>query len=86
LALHPRSGVGIPVPLLRVSAAMWRKFEAVRDQVMLGVGTGEPWFYEDLRDVLGPIAVAAHYRRPLRLDEVNQLAATGEVRARPGRP
>jgi hypothetical protein len=73
------------VSLLRVGAAMWRKFESVRDQVMRGVGTAEPWFQEDLSDVLGAGAVAVHYRKPLRLDEINQLAATAEVRARPGR-
>lgn len=46
---------------------------------MRGRGTDDPWFLE-----LG--TVAAHYRRPLRIDEVNLLAPTAEVRARPGRP
>jgi hypothetical protein len=73
------------VSLLRVSASTWRKFEAVRDQVMRGAGTQEPWFQEDLTDILGEAAAAVHYRKPLRLDEISQLAATAEVRSRPGR-
>jgi hypothetical protein len=69
-----------------VGASTWRKFEALRDRVMLGVGTDEPWFCEHLTDTLGIAAVAVHYRKPLRFDEVNQMAPTSEVRIRPGRP
>ena len=53
---------------------------------MHGVRTSEPWFCEDMTGILGATAVAVHYRKPLRLDEVNQMAPTSEVRARPGRP
>lgn len=61
--------------------------EAIRDRLMFGCGTEEPWFFDaefygDFRDE----AVAAHWRKPLRIDEVNQLAPTAEVIARPGRP
>jgi hypothetical protein len=69
-----------------VSASTWRKFEALRDQVMRGVGTDEPWFREDMPDILGTRAASVNYRKPLRLDEVNQMAPTSEVRARLGRP
>ena len=71
--------------LLRWSASTWRKAEALRDQVMRGTGTDEPWFQEDMTKVLGERAVAVHYRKPLSIVEVNQLAPTPEVRARPGR-
>jgi hypothetical protein len=54
--------------------------------VMRGAGTDEPWFQEDMTDVLGERAVSVNYRKPLRLDEVNQMAPTPEVRLRPGRP
>jgi hypothetical protein len=74
------------VSLLRWSASTWRKAEALRDQVMRGAGTDEPWFQEDMTDVLGERAVSVNYRKPLRLDEVNQMAPTPEVRLRPGRP
>jgi hypothetical protein len=30
--------------------------------------------------------VSVNYRKPLRVDEANQMAATDEVRRRPGRP
>ena len=53
---------------------------------MRGVGTDEPWVVEEMSGVLGERAVAVHYRRPLRIDEVNQMAPTEEVIARPGRP
>ena len=56
-----------------------RKMEALRDKIMRGLGTDEPWVTE-----MG--AIACHYRRPLRIDEINQMAQTPEVRERPGRP
>ena len=59
---------------------MWRRIEAMRDRIMDGVGTTEPWVIE-----MGQYW-AVHYRRPLRLDEVNQLPADNPfVRAREGR-
>jgi hypothetical protein len=64
---------------------MWRKAEAARDNQTLGLGTTEPWFTEELTQDFGSAAVAVHWRKPLRIDEVNRLAPTPEVRARPGR-
>jgi hypothetical protein len=61
--------------------------EAIRDRIMFGCGSTEPWFFDaefygDYQDE----AVAAHWRKPLRIDEVNMMAPTPEVRARLGRP
>lgn len=80
-----RSPDGRPLPLLRWSATKWRRAEALRDRLMRGIGTDEPWITEDTRDVLGDMARSVHYRRPLTLAEVAQMAPTPEVRARPGR-
>lgn len=73
--------------MLRWSATRWRQMEALRDRIMFGYGTDEPWFYDD--EFYGDnqaVAVAAHWRKPLRVDEVNQMAPTPEVIARRGRP
>lgn len=51
-------------------------------------GTKEPWFLEDPREyqaATGRVSVAAHWRKPLRIDEVAQMAKTPDVRAREGR-
>ncbi len=53
---------------------------------MRGVGTDESWVVEDMSGDYGMQAIAVHYRRPLRVDEVNQMAETPEVKTRPGRP
>lgn len=58
---------------------MMRKAEATRDRLMRGLGTDEPWVTEE-----GGLAM--HWRRPLRLDEINQMAPTEDVRMRKGRP
>lgn len=84
IALMGRDGRG-PVSVLRWSPSQWRKAEAAREATLRGAGTTEPWFMETLADTRGEQAVAAHWRKPLRLDEVNLLAPTAEVRARPGR-
>lgn len=75
--------------MLRWSATVWRKMEALRDRIMRGAGTQESWFLEDpqeFADETGYNPVSAQWRKPLRLDEVNQMAPTLEVIARPGRP
>ena len=59
---------------------MWRRMEAVRDRIMYGAGTDEPWFQE-----VTPHGFAATWRKPLSIEEVNQMAATAEVRERLGR-
>lgn len=73
------------MPVLRLSPTKRRKIEAMRDRLMFGLGTDEPWVIESSEDILGLCAVAIHYRRPLRVDEVNQLADTIDVRQRLGR-
>jgi hypothetical protein len=57
----------------------------MRDRIMRGIGTDEPWIMEEMSAQFGMLAIAVHYRRPLRLDEVSRMAATPEVRSRPGR-
>ena len=74
------------MPVLRWSPTAWRKIEAARDRIMRGVGTDEPWVIETLGDLLPGNGRTISYRRPLRVDEVNRMAQTPEVRARPGRP
>ena len=53
--------------------------EAIRDSVMGQLGTMEPLVEE-------PLKVSMHWRKPLNIIEINQMAPTPEVRARPGRP
>jgi hypothetical protein len=56
-----------------------RRLDALRDRIMARVGTAERIVAE-----VGDLAM--HWRKPLSIVEVNQLAPTAEVRARPGRP
>lgn len=72
--------------MLRWSPTKWRKAEAIRDRIMQGVGTDEPWVIEEMTQMLGERAVAVHYRRPLRIDEIARMAPTPEVLSRLGRP
>jgi hypothetical protein len=66
---------------------MWRKLEAMRDRLMHGCGTDEPWFYDaEFYGEYQSEAVAAHWRKPLSIIEVNMMAPTQEVRRREGRP
>ena len=54
---------------------------------MFGHGTDEPWFYDaEFYGDNKEYAIAAHWRKPLRIDEVNLLADTPEIRERRGRP
>ena len=48
---------------------------------MRGLGTDEGWIEEP-----GPTGRALTWRKPLSITEINQMAPTPEVRARPGRP
>lgn len=73
------------MPVLRWSPTKWRKAEELRDRIMRNVGTDEPWVLEEMTKVLGDLAVAVHYRRPLRIDEINRMAPTDVVKSRPGR-
>ena len=71
--------------MLRWSPTKWRKAESIRDFVMRGLGTDEPWIMEEMTGVLGEHAVSVHWRKPLRIDEVARMAPTEDVKARPGR-
>ena len=70
-----------PLEVLRWSPTKWRKAEAMRDRVMRGQGTAEPW-------VVDPewVARTAQWRKPLTIEEVAQMAQTPAVRRREGRP
>ncbi len=75
-----------PVPVLRWSPNQHRRAEAIRDDVMRGLGTNDDYIREDMSAILGTRAVSVHWRKPLRLDEVPRMTETPEVRSRPGRP
>lgn len=76
---------GHPLPVLRWSPTTMRRIEAVRDRILRGLGTDEPLIYEDMT-AFNPRTIIATWRRPLRIEEINQMGDTPEVRARPGRP
>jgi hypothetical protein len=80
---------GKPVPVLRLSPTAMRKLMHLRDVILHGVGTTEPFVSDDMREMeaeTGRPIVAMHWRKPLSIMEVNQMAPTPEVRARAGRP
>jgi hypothetical protein len=85
LSLSRWDASGKPVSVLRWSATALRQMEAIRDRIMRGLGTDEPWVVEHMGHVIGDRAIAMHYRRPLRIEEVNQMARTPETIMRPGR-
>ena len=65
-----------------------RTMAYVRDQIMRGCGTDEPWFLEDPKQFefeTGRVMIAAQWRKPLSIQEVAQMAPTPEVRQREGR-
>ena len=56
---------------------------------MFGAGTTEAWISEDVAKVegeTGRTVIAMHWRKPLSMAEVAQMAPTSEVRERRGRP
>lgn len=66
-----------------------RRLEALRDQVMFHTGTDEPWVTDPAEEVeaeTGRPLVAMHWRKPLSIEEITQMAPTPEVRERKGRP
>lgn len=73
------------MPVLRWSPNQHRRAEAIRDDVMRGLGTDEDYIREDMSAMLGNAAVSVHWRKPLRIDETPRMADTPEVRSRPGR-
>jgi len=64
---------------------MHRRAENIRDRLMRGVGTSEP-FIEPVGEELAMIKSTRQWRKPLSIEEINRMAPTLEVRARPGRP
>ena len=70
---------GSPLPVLRWSPNKTRRIEAIRDLILLNLGTSEALIPDHTRLIMT-------WRKPLSLEEINQLAQTPEVRARPGRP
>ncbi len=54
------------------------------ERIMRGVGTDEPMI-EDPEEA-AMLRSTRQWRKPLRIDEVNRMAPTPEVRARQGRP
>ena len=62
--------------------AIHRRVEAVRDKILSVLGTNEKMIQEN-----DPaLTVTMQWRKPLSLEEVNQMAPTPEVQQRPGRP
>jgi hypothetical protein len=62
--------------------------EALRDQIMRGVGTDEPWYLEnpiEFEGETGRPMIAGNWRKPLTIVEVVQMAPTPEVKTREGR-
>jgi hypothetical protein len=49
------------------------------------LGTNEPLIYEDMTS-FNPMTIIGTWRKPLSIEEINQMGNTPEVRARPGRP
>jgi hypothetical protein len=88
LAVHDPK-IQAPVGVLRWSPTIWRRMEALRDQIMRNVGTDEPFIGENVAEmasVLGASPKAMHWRKPLSIPEINRMAPTSEVHERKGRP
>jgi len=65
-------------PVSRWDRHTRRRIDAIRDSIMSRIGTNE-----QLIEEVG--STAMHWRKPLAITEVNQLAPTAEVLQRPGR-
>ena len=78
-----------PVGVLRWSPTIWRRAEHIRDRIMRGLGTDEPIIAEDIAGLAAAVGAspkAMHWRKPLSIVEINQMAPTEDVRQRRGRP
>lgn len=78
------ASTGRPTPTLRWSATVRRRAEHLRDRILRGLGTDEPLIEEDYGRIRAG-ATTVSWRRPLRIEEINQMGQTAEVRQRPGR-
>lgn len=63
---------------------MRRRAEAQAHKILDRIGTSEPLIYEDMT-ATNPSTIIATWRKPLSIEEVNQMGVTPEVRLRPGR-
>lgn len=86
LSISLWKGPGQPVPVLRWSPNARRKIEAARDVIFRTIGTTEPLIEESNAVNFGDRAISVNWRKPLKLEEVNQMAPTPDVRERKGRP
>jgi hypothetical protein len=73
------------VPVLRWSPTIRRQIEAVRDRILMRLGTNEPMIEESAAMLYGERAISIAWRKPLSIEEINRMAPTPEVKARPGR-
>jgi len=88
VALHDRQK-GQPLKVLRWSLTQRRRGETIRDRILRGVGTDEPLIEEDYMEFARAVGFepsAGNWRKPLSIEEINRMAPTDDVRARPGRP
>ena len=77
---------GSPVQVSSWSQNARRKIEHARDLIFRQIGTDEPLIEENAQSSLNRPIVSVNWRKPLRIEEVNQMAQTPEVKQRPGRP
>lgn len=66
-----------PVP--RWGRTRYRFVTSQYEKILNRIGTNEPIVVE-------PGSIALHCRKPLRIEEINRMAPTQEVRRREGRP
>lgn len=62
-----------------------RRLEAHKDRIFRGLGSPEAVIPVEGEE-LAMLRVTMQWRKPLSILEINQMADTPEVRARPGRP
>jgi hypothetical protein len=71
--------------VLRWSPTVLRRLEAHKDRIFRGVGSPERVIPVEGAE-LAALRVTMQWRKPLSIEEINRMAPTPEVRARPGRP
>lgn len=71
--------------MLSLSPTIIRRLEAYKDSIFHGIGSAEPVIPVEGEE-RAMLKVTMQWRKPLNISEVNQMAQTPEVRARPGRP
>lgn len=71
--------------MLSLSPTIIRRLEAYKDSIFRGIGSPEQVIPVEGEE-RAMLKVTMQWRKPLSIMEVNQMAQTPEVRARPGRP